>query len=109
MFIDKQTIQGGQQADRNEKRGSVDATHFMGLAGVKEVIPVTKPYKLVSREIKQENTVVKITTNPRMPSVTGPSPSIPNSLNSSWRRFLPSTALSGEFNQHRKMIRGEKA
>ncbi len=41
-------------------KGSVDAAHFMGLAGVKEVIPVTKPYKLVSREIKQTDTVVQI-------------------------------------------------
>ena len=41
-------------------KGSVDAAHFMGLDGVKEVIPVTKPYKLVSREFKQENTHIKI-------------------------------------------------
>jgi len=41
-------------------KGSVDAAHFMGLEGVKEVIPVTKPYKLVSREFKQENTVVSL-------------------------------------------------
>ncbi len=41
-------------------RGSVDAAHFLGLDGVKEVIPVTKPYKLVSREFKQEDTHIKI-------------------------------------------------
>lgn len=41
-------------------KGSVDAAHFLGLGGVKEVIPVTKPYKLVSREFKTENTVVCI-------------------------------------------------
>lgn len=41
-------------------RGSVDATHFLGLDGVKEVIPVTKPYKLVSREFKQEDTHITI-------------------------------------------------
>ncbi len=41
-------------------KGSVDAAHFLGLDGVKEVIPVTKPYKLVSREFKQANTHVKI-------------------------------------------------
>ena len=41
-------------------KGSVDAGHFLGLDGVKEVIPVTKPYKLVSREFKQENTQIKI-------------------------------------------------
>ncbi|MCF6245852.1 MAG: 3-deoxy-7-phosphoheptulonate synthase [Desulfobacula sp.] len=40
--------------------GSVDAAHFLGLDGVKEVIPVTKPYKLVSREFKQENTRIKV-------------------------------------------------
>ncbi|HKK91511.1 MAG TPA: 3-deoxy-7-phosphoheptulonate synthase [Desulfobacteraceae bacterium] len=39
-------------------KGSVDAAHFLGLDGVKEVIAVTKPYKLVSREVKQENTIV---------------------------------------------------
>ncbi len=39
-------------------KGSVDAGHFLGLEGVKEVIPVTKPYKLVSREFQQENTHV---------------------------------------------------
>ncbi len=40
--------------------GSVDAAHFLGLDGVKEVIPVTKPYKLVSREFKQDNSQIKI-------------------------------------------------
>jgi len=41
-------------------KGSVDAAHFLGLEGVKEVISVTKPYKLVSREFKQENTRIKV-------------------------------------------------
>ncbi|MEA2060205.1 MAG: 3-deoxy-7-phosphoheptulonate synthase [Thermodesulfobacteriota bacterium] len=41
-------------------KGSVDAALFLGLDGVKEVIPVTKPYKLVSREVKEENTIVRI-------------------------------------------------
>ncbi len=41
-------------------KGSVDAGHFLGLEGVKEVIPVTKPYKLVSREFRQENTHVTV-------------------------------------------------
>ena len=41
-------------------KGSVDAGHFLGFEGVKEVIPVTKPYKLVSREFQQENTLVKV-------------------------------------------------
>ncbi|MFO7913086.1 MAG: 3-deoxy-7-phosphoheptulonate synthase [Desulfotignum sp.] len=57
-------------------KGSVDAGHFLGLDGVKEVIPVTKPYKLVSREFRQENTHVKIGDaifgNGTMPVIAGP-------------------------------------
>ncbi|MCK5311215.1 MAG: 3-deoxy-7-phosphoheptulonate synthase [Desulfobacteraceae bacterium] len=41
-------------------KGSVDSGLFLGFEDVKEVIPVTKPYKLVSREIKKENTLIKI-------------------------------------------------
>ncbi len=41
-------------------KGSVDASHFAGLPGVKEVIPVTRPYKLVSREFKSEDTIIKV-------------------------------------------------
>ena len=41
-------------------KGAVDASSFFGLAGVKEVIPVTRPYKLVSRESQPEDTVVRI-------------------------------------------------
>ena len=40
-------------------KGAVDHHRFSGLAGVKEVIPVTKPYKLVSREFQAEDTVVR--------------------------------------------------
>lgn len=40
--------------------GYVDADALTQLPGVKEVIHVTKPYKLVSREWKNENTVVKV-------------------------------------------------
>jgi len=57
-------------------KGSVDAGSFMGLEGVKEVIPVTKPYKLVSRELKSENTVVKVGNvmfgDGSMPVIAGP-------------------------------------
>ncbi len=57
-------------------KGSVDAAHFLGLEGVKEVIPVTKPYKLVSREFRQENTHVKIGDavfgDGTMPVIAGP-------------------------------------
>ncbi len=57
-------------------KGSVDAAHFLGLGGVKEVIPVTKPYKLVSRELKNENTVVRVGDalfgDGSMPVIAGP-------------------------------------
>jgi len=41
-------------------RGAVDRAAFENLPGVIEVIPVSAPYKLVSREAKRENTVVSI-------------------------------------------------
>ena len=41
-------------------KGAVDPARFQGLPGVKELIPVTRPYKLVSRETKPENTVVRM-------------------------------------------------
>ncbi len=57
-------------------KGSVDAAHFLGLDNVKEVIPVTKPYKLVSREFQPENTQVKIGDavfgDGTMPVIAGP-------------------------------------
>ena len=40
--------------------GPIDASPFLGMAGVKEVIPVTKPYKLVSRELQAEDTVIEV-------------------------------------------------
>ena len=41
-------------------KGAVDASHFLGFAGVKEVVPVTRPYKLVSREVQHEDTIVRV-------------------------------------------------
>jgi 3-deoxy-7-phosphoheptulonate synthase len=41
-------------------RGPVDPGPLIGLRGVAECIPVTKPYKLVSREVKREDTVVEV-------------------------------------------------
>src|SRR5262245_31747561 len=41
-------------------KGAVDAPIFESLPGVPEVIPVTHAYKLVSREVKAEDTVVDI-------------------------------------------------
>jgi len=41
-------------------RGTEDRIYLEGLPGVQRVIPVTKPYKLASREIKPENSVVAV-------------------------------------------------
>lgn len=41
-------------------KGPVDPALFMGLPGVKEAIPVTRPYKLVSRETKAEDTLIQV-------------------------------------------------
>ena len=40
--------------------GPVPAEEFEGLPGVAEAIPVSKPYKLVSREVKPDNTIVDV-------------------------------------------------
>jgi 3-deoxy-7-phosphoheptulonate synthase len=40
----------------------VDIGSLEAMAGVVECIPVSKPYKLVSRDVKEENTVVRIRT-----------------------------------------------
>jgi len=41
-------------------KGPVEDTQLRAMEGVKETIPVTKPYKLVSRETQAESTVVTI-------------------------------------------------
>lgn len=41
-------------------KGPVDQAMILGLPGVKEAIPVTRPYKLVSREIKPEDTLIEV-------------------------------------------------
>lgn len=57
-------------------KGTVDRGAFENLPGVSEVIPVSAPYKLVSREAKRENTVVSIGGVPvggkRLAMVAGP-------------------------------------
>lgn len=42
--------------------GAIDIGSLEAMAGVVECIPVSKPYKLVSRDAKEENTVVRIPT-----------------------------------------------
>src|SRR5712664_4008480 len=41
-------------------KGPLDPGHFRLLPGVAECIPVTAPYKLVSREVKHDDTVVDV-------------------------------------------------
>lgn len=41
-------------------QGAIDPGRFENLAGVAEAIRVSKPYKLVSRELRQEDTVVDV-------------------------------------------------
>jgi 3-deoxy-7-phosphoheptulonate synthase len=66
-FIEKKgytarPIPGGERVSIGilYNKGSVDASLFRGLSGVKEVIPITKPYKLVSREFQPDNTIIQI-------------------------------------------------
>jgi 3-deoxy-7-phosphoheptulonate synthase len=46
--------------------GQVDAARLMGLDGVLEVIPVTHPYKQVSREWREQDTVVSLPNGTRI-------------------------------------------
>lgn len=40
--------------------GAIDPAHFENLAGVADAIRVTKPYKLISRDLRPEKSIVKI-------------------------------------------------
>ncbi len=60
--------------------GAVDLGVLESMAGVIECIPVTKPYKLVSRDVKEEDSILKIPTpsgdvfvgGPHIAMVAGP-------------------------------------
>jgi 3-deoxy-7-phosphoheptulonate synthase len=41
-------------------KGAVDASLFLGYPGVKDIVPVTRPYKLVSREFQPEDTLIQV-------------------------------------------------
>lgn len=41
-------------------RGTVDVAHFENLNGVAEAIRISKPYNLVTRDFRRENTVVQV-------------------------------------------------
>ena len=41
-------------------RGSIDPAHFENLSGVAEAIRVTKPYKLISKDLRPDKSIVKV-------------------------------------------------
>ena len=55
-------IPGGERVSIGilNNKGPVDGALFLGMPGVNEAIPVTRPYKLVSREVQPEGTIVKV-------------------------------------------------
>ena len=55
-------IPGGERVSIGilNNKGAVDPAQFLGLPGIKDAIPVTRPYKLVSREFKPEDTVIQV-------------------------------------------------
>lgn len=55
-------IPGGERVSIGvlHNKGAVDDALFRSMPGVKETIPVTKPYKLVSREFHPVDTVVRV-------------------------------------------------
>ncbi|MCA1580111.1 MAG: 3-deoxy-7-phosphoheptulonate synthase [Acidobacteria bacterium] len=62
LGLDAHPIPGAQRTaiGITGNRGTIEAGAFENLPGVAEVIPVSAPYKLVSREAKREDTVVSI-------------------------------------------------
>jgi len=41
-------------------KGAIDAGHFVSMPGVADAIRVSQPFKLVSREVKEEDTVIEV-------------------------------------------------
>ena len=41
-------------------KGAVDPAHFENLSGVADAIRVTQPYKLISRDLRPEKSIVKV-------------------------------------------------
>jgi 3-deoxy-7-phosphoheptulonate synthase len=59
------SIPGGERVSIGilKNKGPVDPSLFLTLPGVKDAIPVTRPYKLVSREVQQEDTLIRVGEN----------------------------------------------
>jgi 3-deoxy-7-phosphoheptulonate synthase len=56
------SIPGGERVSIGVlyNKGAVDASLFLGYPGVKDIVPVTRPYKLVSREFQPEDTLIQV-------------------------------------------------
>ena len=56
------SIPGGERVSIGilNNKGPVDPSLFLTLPGVKDAIPVTRPYKLVSREVQQKDTLIQV-------------------------------------------------
>ncbi|MEQ9399791.1 MAG: 3-deoxy-7-phosphoheptulonate synthase [Longimicrobiales bacterium] len=68
MGYDARPIPGGQRTAVGliGNDGRVDSARLEGLDGVLEVIPVTQPYKQVSREWREEDTIVTLPNGTRV-------------------------------------------
>ena len=57
-------------------KGGLDPDLFLSLPGVQDAVPVSKPYKLVSREVKPEDTIVTVGGDqiggPELTMIAGP-------------------------------------
>src|SRR5882757_6620095 len=57
-------------------RGSIDPAHFENLPGVADAIRVTKPYKLISKDLRPEKSVIRIGNatigGPELAIIAGP-------------------------------------
>ncbi|MBS3809058.1 MAG: 3-deoxy-7-phosphoheptulonate synthase, partial [Desulfobacterales bacterium] len=56
------SIPGGERVSIGVlyNRGPIDKSVFQDMSGVKEAIAVTRPYKLVSREVHPHDTVIRV-------------------------------------------------
>lgn len=43
-----------------QNKGAVETSYFLELPGVRDVIPVTRPYKLVGREFQPNSTIIQV-------------------------------------------------
>ncbi len=68
MGYDARPIPGGQRTAVGliGNDGRVDSARIEGLDGVLEVIPVTQPYKQVSREWKEDDTIIRLDNGTRI-------------------------------------------